>query len=97
LFVSGVAAADPFYATGNVLWLEVWSSGNVAFTLTGVTAPCNGQFLINASSPGIKNIYAALLAAKHAGTAVGVHQSICGPAEGYGGSYALVDYLYPKE
>lgn len=78
---------------GFVNMLEVWPSGNIAFTISGA-GPCNGQFILNASSPGTKNIYAALLAAKHAKTSVRVEHTSCGTAEGYGGNYAYVDYLY---
>jgi hypothetical protein len=94
LTCSGVASAATY--TGLVTMLEIWQSGNVAFILAGA-APCNGQFIINVSSPGTKNMYAALLAAKQAGKPIRVSQTICGAAEGYGGSYALVDYLYPED
>jgi len=82
--------------SGAVTMLEVWPSGNVAFTLA-VPGPCNGQFIVNASSAGAKNMYAALLAAKEAGRTIRVSQTVCGPADGYGGSYAVVDYLYPED
>jgi hypothetical protein len=81
--------------TGSVNWIEVWPSGNVAFTLTGVTIPCaTQQFIINKSNEGSKNLYALLLTAKATGNTITVSQSTCGPAEGYGSSYALVDYMY---
>lgn len=82
--------------TGSVNMLEAWPSGNIAFTLD-VAGPCNGQFIINASAPGAKNLYAALLSAKISGKTVRVAQSACGPADGYGGNYAFVDYLYVNE
>lgn len=79
---------------GEILWIEVWPSGNVAFKLKNVTAPCNGQFLINASMPGAKNLYAYLLTIKASKDSATVAHTTCGPADGYGGSYAIVDYLY---
>jgi hypothetical protein len=86
------------YATsyiGKVDWIEIWPSGNVAFKLVGVTAPCaTQQFIINKSNEGAKNLYAFLLTAKATGSSVTVAQSVCGPADGYGASYAIVDYLY---
>lgn len=80
--------------TGSILWIEVWPSGNVAFRLKDVTAPCNGQFLINNSMPGAKNLYAYLLTIKATANTATVAHTTCGPADGYGGSYAVVDYLY---
>ena len=82
--------------TGNLVMLEVWSSGNIAFTLSVANVPCNGQFIINASTAGAKNLYAALLLARAAGTTITVSNSVCGPADSYGGNYAIVDYLYPN-
>jgi hypothetical protein len=75
--------------------VEVWTSGNVAFTLSPAASGCNGQFVLNASSPGFKNQYAALLAAKSQGSAIKVITSGCGTADGYGGNYNLPTYLYP--
>ena len=92
LGTSSSALATNF--TGTVDMLETWPSGNVAFTLNGATGPCNGQFILNHSSAGTKNLYALLLAAKSTGKQVMVVQSTCGAADGYGGSYGLVDYLY---
>lgn len=81
--------------TGTVNWIEVWPSGNVAFTLSGVTPACStAQFIINKSNDGAKNLYALLLTAKASGNSIMVSQSVCGPAEGYGSSYAIFDYLY---
>lgn len=97
--VVGCAVASLAFAashTGQVTTLEVWTSGNVAFTLAGAT-PCNGQFILNVSSAGTKNQYAALLAAKQSGKPVRIYSGSCGPAEGYGGNYALVDYLYVED
>jgi hypothetical protein len=79
---------------GEILWIEVWPSGNIAFRLKDVAAPCNGQFIINNSMPGAKNLYAYLLTIKASGNTATVTNSVCGPAEGYGGSYAVVEYVY---
>jgi hypothetical protein len=79
---------------GPIDWIEVWPSGNVVFKLKGVTAPCNGQFLINNSMPGAKNLYAYLLTIKATGNTATVAHTTCGPADGYGGNYAVVDYVY---
>jgi hypothetical protein len=79
---------------GPIDWIEVWPSGNVAFKLKNVTAPCNGQFLINNSMPGARNLYAYLLTIKATGNTATVAHTTCGPADGYGGNYAVVDYLY---
>ena len=79
---------------GAIDWIEIWPSGNVAFKLKNVTAPCNGQFLINNSMPGAKNLYAYLLTIKSTGNTATVAHTTCGPADGYGGSYAVVEYLY---
>jgi exo-beta-1,3-glucanase (GH17 family) len=96
--LAAMAAPVALAATyiGTIVSIEVWSLANVAFTLS-VAGPCNGQYILNASSPGTKNMYAALLAAKHAGKAVRVYQSTCGPADNFGSSYAVVDYLYVDE
>lgn len=82
--------------TGTITQLEVWVTGNVAFTLgPSATPPCNGQFILNRSDDGTKNMYAALLAAKKTGTPVSITSTTCGPAEGYGASnYNLVTYIY---
>jgi hypothetical protein len=81
------------YVTGNISWLETWKSGNVAFTLTATT-PCNGQFILNKSDPGFKNQYTMLVAAKLADRPVRVYLGSCIAAEGGGGNYAEVVYLY---
>jgi hypothetical protein len=47
--------------------VEVWNSGNVAFTPLPVAIACNGKFTLNAPSPGFENQYAALMAAKSLG------------------------------
>jgi hypothetical protein len=98
--LSGVIAAianaqSPAYYTGEVLMLEAWRTGNVAFTLNASGIPCNGQFVLNKSDPGMKNLYAMLVAAKAADRTVRAYFDGCGPAEGYGStSYAQVAYLY---
>jgi hypothetical protein len=90
-----VRAQSPAWYSGEVIWLEVWRNGNVAFRMpTNVAVPCNGQFVLNKSDPGTKNQYATLVAAKLAGRTVTVYFDVCGPAEGYGASYAQVAYLY---
>lgn len=90
----GAASAHAASYIGAIDWIEVWPSGNVAFKLKNVTAPCNGQFLINASMPGAKNLYAYLLTIKATKDSATVAHTTCGPADGYGGNYAVVDYLY---
>src|SRR6185437_13383315 len=92
--LTSTAWADDY--TGTVSMLEVWASGNVAFQLATSTPTCNGQFILNASSPGFKNLYAAVLAAQSRGAAVKVTTSGCGPADGYGGNYNLPLYIYPQ-
>jgi len=96
-----LAAASSFPATasshtGTVAMLELWPNGNVVFTLNGVTLPCLGQAVVNASASGAKNIYAALLSAKISARTVELNTSACVPADGYNPSvlYARVDYLY---
>ena len=80
--------------TGTIIWIEVWPNGNVAFTVSGVTLPCTPQqFILNGSNPGTKNQYALLLTLKSQGKPVRISSSTCGPAEGYGANYALVDYM----
>jgi hypothetical protein len=74
--------------------LEVWQGGHVAFTLSTSVPTCNQQVILNPSWAGAKNLYAALLAAKARGRPVKVNTSSCGPAEGYGYSYNLPDYVY---
>lgn len=90
--ISGTASAASYI--GEIDWIEVWPSGNIAFKLKNVNAPCNGQFLINASMPGAKNLYAYLLTIRATRDSATVAHTTCGPADGYGGSYAIVDYLY---
>ena len=80
--------------SGNITWLEVWKIGNVAFRLDAPNPPCNGQFVLNKSDPGFKNLYGALIAAQLAGKRVRVYTSSCIPAENYGGNYIEVSYLY---
>jgi hypothetical protein len=92
-FFSAQSAAANYI--GTIEWIEVWPNGNVAFRLSNVTLPCTPQqFVLNASRPGTKNMYALLVALKAQGTTVTISSSSCGPAEGYGANYALVDYMY---
>jgi len=80
---------------GTIDWIEVWPSGNVAFTLDGVSEPCPiPQFIINKTNDGAKNLIAALFMARASGISLTVTQSTCGAADGYGGQYAIIDYLY---
>ena len=80
---------------GNVGWVEVWPSGNLAFRIAGTTAPCTTQtFIINKTNEGAKNLIATVLMARASGIPLTVTNSVCGPADGYGGSYAIIDYLY---
>jgi hypothetical protein len=80
--------------TGTITMLEGWASGNVAFTLSASGVPCNGQFILNKSADGTNRLFAILVAAKAAGTPVRVYYGGCGSAEGAGGNYAQVAYLY---
>jgi len=93
LLATGFASADSY--TGTVSMLEVWRNGNVAFTLSTAAGTCNGQFVINKTADGAKNQYAAVLAAKTSGRSVRVETTAsCGPAENYGGSYNIPEYIY---
>lgn len=85
--------------TGTVDMLEIWKSGNVAFSLLpAVTGYCNGQFIVNASALGSKNLVATLIAAKTAGKPVRVYSTAdttgCVAADGYGGTYLEPAYVY---
>lgn len=93
-FLSCTVAAGDF--TGTIGWMEVWRSGNVAFTLSPAIPSCNGQVILNLSDPGLKSMFATILAAKEAGHAVRIYTTDCGPAEGYGGSYNIPLYIYPQ-
>jgi hypothetical protein len=99
LAIVGPANAQSATYTGLVEWLEVWSNGNVAFRLAGVTGTCTSHqtFVLNKSMPGTTNQYAALLAAKHAGKPIRIYSPGCAPAENYGNSYVQVDYLYVQD
>jgi hypothetical protein len=86
--------------TGMVSILEVWSNGNVAFTL--ITSPamsrCNNQFILNKTDDGTKNQLAVLLAAKRTGTPVAVYtDGPCIAAYNYGGSYNFAQFLYAMD
>ena len=75
--------------------LEAWRTGNVAFTLSATGVPCNGQFIVNKSDPGMKNFYAMLVTAKASGQNIRAYFDGCGQAEGYGSTnYAQVAYMY---
>jgi hypothetical protein len=90
-----VGAQSPALYTGNVVMLETWRTGNVAFTLSAAGVPCNGQFILNKSDPGSRNLFAVLVTAKTTERAVTVYFTGCGPAEEYSGTnYALLNYLY---
>ena len=98
LSVASIAHAYVTYS-GTVNMLEVWKTGNVAFTLTpAVTAFCGGQFIVNVSAPGARNLIATLLAAKAAGKIVRVTSYVdgngCIGADGYGGAYIDPTYVY---
>lgn len=76
-------------------WIEVWANGNVAFKTTPTASTCNGQYIINQSSAGAKNMYATILSAKIAGKKVAISSaSACGAADNYGGSYNIPRYIY---
>jgi hypothetical protein len=63
----GVLATQPALAdyTGTITQLEVWITGNVAFTLgPSATPPCNGQFILNKSDAGTKNLCVAKWASR---------------------------------
>lgn len=98
MLLSSMAHAA-FFITGTVETMVVWRIGNVSFTLSTATTSCNGEFILNSTEPGFKNLYAALLAAKRTGTAVKVFSSTCVVAANYGNSdsYNIVDYLYPQD
>jgi len=90
---SSSALADQY--TGYVSVLEVWKNGNVAFSLSPAIPGCNSQGILNASAPGTKNQYAALLAAKASHTQVSVYVTgTCIVAEGYGPGYHDPLYIY---
>lgn len=89
-----VHAAD---FVGKISMVEVWRSGNVAFSLLPAISSCNGQVILNASDPGFKNQFAAVLAAREAGRQVLIRTYSCGPADNYGGSYNIPEYIYPLE
>ena len=90
----GPADAQGQQFSGKVAMLEAWRQGNVAFTLATTGVPCNGQFILNKSDLGTKNMYAMLVAAKTTGATVRVYFEGCGSAEGTSTSYAQVAYLY---
>jgi hypothetical protein len=93
--LSGEAALAADY-TGNVNMLEVWRTGEVAFTLATTVGTCNGQFIINPSwNDAAKTLYAAVLAAKSKGAPLRVITSSCGAADAMpSSSYNVPIYLY---
>jgi hypothetical protein len=97
LLVASSVRAETFVST--VAWIETWRNGNVAFGLTTTVGTCNSQFIVNASAPGAKNQYAALLAAKARGVAVHVVTSGCGAADNYNPaiSYNIPEYILVQE
>jgi len=96
LALAGQAQAATSY-TGPIGVIEVWAYGNVAFKLSGITGTCGSAdwFVINKSTDGGKNLYAALLAAKLSDKAIRIYSEGCGPADGFGSTpYVQVSYLY---
>ena len=48
--------------TGTINVLEIWKTGSGAFTLSPTVASfCGGQFVVNASAPGSRNLVATLI------------------------------------
>ena len=85
--------------TGTIDVLEIWKTGNVAFTLSPTVASfCGGQFVVNASAPGSRNLVATLIAAKSAGKPIRIVSYVdvsgCITADGYGGTYIDPNYIY---
>jgi hypothetical protein len=93
--LGGEAALAADY-TGNINMLEVWRTGEVAFTIAATVGTCNGQFIINPSwNDAAKTLYAAVLAAKSKGVPIRVITSTCGPADAMpSSSYNVPIYLY---
>jgi hypothetical protein len=99
LTLAAVPASAYVTYTATIDQLEVWLSGNVAFTLTGVTTGyCNNSFIVNSSDPGAKNLTAALFAAKAQGKPIRVTSYVdsygCVAAVNNGGSYISPAYVY---
>jgi hypothetical protein len=84
--------------TGKIDMLEVWSSGNIAFTLQTSPGYCNNQFIVNKAVPGAKNFSAVLFAAKTLGRQIRIYSYVdtagCVAAESYGGNYISPSYIY---
>ena len=93
--LGGEAAFAADY-TGNVNMLEIWRTGEVAFTLATTVGTCNGQFIINPSwNDAAKSLYAAVLSAKTKGAPIRVITSACAPADAMpSSSYNVPVYLY---
>src|SRR5687767_3285877 len=95
LSLAGVPALAADY-TGNINMLEIWRTGEVAFTLATTVGTCNSQFIINPSwNDAAKSLYAAVLAAKSKGAPIRVITGSCGPADAMpSSSYNVPVYLY---
>src|SRR5690349_17192056 len=94
---SSTSRAQAASYTSTIEVIEVWANGNVAFRLDGVSSTCatGNWFVINKSSPGMKNFYAAVLTAKSTDHPIRVSTSGCAPAENYNTTpYIQIDYLY---
>jgi hypothetical protein len=88
------AQTVPNYWTGEVMMLEAWNNGHVAFTLATPNPPCGQQFVVNANHLGAKNFYAMLVAAKVSGRTVKAYVGSCGTIDNGSFNYAHVTYLY---
>ena len=86
--------AEPVSATGKVVRLEVWDSGNVAFFVEPPLTSCNKQVILNKTSAGAKNLLATVLTAKAMDLPIRIYSLGCVPADGYGGSYNSPSYIY---
>jgi hypothetical protein len=76
-----------------VIVLEVWRSGDIEFKLDAAGVPCNERFVLNKFDPGTKDFYPMLLTAKSSERTVRAYFDVCGPAEGSGGNFALIQFL----
>jgi hypothetical protein len=80
-FVLSTAAISPAMAsvnfTGKIDWVEVWATGNIAFTMIpAISGTCNGQFIVNASMPGAKALIATVLSSKAQGKQIRVASTV---------------------
>jgi hypothetical protein len=97
LMLGSAAHAQAVSYTGTIEIIEIWKIGNVAFRLNGFSSACafNNWMVLNKSSDGTRNMYAALLAAKMSGKAVRISSPGCAPAENYNSTpYLQIDYLF---